>query len=79
MFVLKMDLELENVPYVVAVCIVLHNICELKKDNYLEEWTDSTSTGCFSNGFLAAEAQLPDLMQTVFMMLLCNISFDCNI
>ena len=50
---LFLKLKLESVPYVVAVCIVLCNICEFKKDNYLEEWTDSTSTGCFSNGFLA--------------------------
>ena len=43
----RMDFKLENVPHAVSVCIVLHNMCELYGDNFLEEWTDHLSTGSF--------------------------------
>ena len=41
----RMDFKLENVPHAVSACIVLHNMCELYGDNFLEEWTDHSSTG----------------------------------
>ena len=33
-----MDHQLENVPIVVAACVVLHNMCEMFGDNCREEW-----------------------------------------
>lgn len=36
----RLDLKLENIPHIVASCIVLHNMCELYGDNCLDEWTD---------------------------------------
>ena len=34
----RMDHQLENVPNVVATCVVLHNMCEMFGDNCREEW-----------------------------------------
>ena len=34
----RMDHQLENVPNVVAACVVLHNMCEMFGDNCREEW-----------------------------------------
>ena len=41
----RLDVKLDNVSHVVAACVVLHNICELKKDDFLEEWLQSQPTG----------------------------------
>ena len=35
----RLDFKLENVPHVVAACVVLHNMCEMFGDHCLEEWT----------------------------------------
>ena len=40
----RLDFKLENVPYVVSSCIVLHNMCELYGDNCLDEWTNHSAT-----------------------------------
>ena len=40
----RMDFKLEYIPHVVSACIVLHNMCELYGDNFLEEWTAHPST-----------------------------------
>ena len=32
------DFMLENVPNVVAVCVILHNICEMFGDHFQWEW-----------------------------------------
>ena len=40
----RMDFKLEIAPHVVSACIVLHNMCELYGDNFLEEWTAHPST-----------------------------------
>ena len=37
----RMDFKLENVPHVVAACVVLHNICELYGDSCPEEWAST--------------------------------------
>jgi hypothetical protein len=44
----RMDFKLENVPHVVSACNVLHNMCELYGDNFLEEWTAHSSTDSVS-------------------------------
>ena len=33
-----MDFMLENVPNVVAACVILHNICEVLGDHFQSEW-----------------------------------------
>ena len=33
------DMSLERVPTVIAACCILHNICEVFKENYDERWT----------------------------------------
>ena len=34
----RLDFNLENVPHVVAACVVLHNTCEMYGDMCLAEW-----------------------------------------
>ena len=34
----RMDFVLENVPNVVAACVVLHNLCEMYGDHFESEW-----------------------------------------
>ena len=52
----RMDFVLENVPNVVAACVILHNFCEMYGDHFQSEWevnehtegemdTSHTSTG----------------------------------
>ena len=52
----RMDFVLENVPSVVAACVILHNFCEMYGDHFQSEWevnehtegemdTSHTSTG----------------------------------
>ena len=38
----RLDFKLENVPYIVSACMVLHNMCEMYGDNCLTEWTGHT-------------------------------------
>ena len=33
-----MDFMLENVPNIVAQCVILHNICEMFGDHFQSEW-----------------------------------------
>ena len=33
-----MNFVLENVPNVVAACVVLHNLCEMYGDHFESEW-----------------------------------------
>ena len=33
-----MDFALENVPNIVAACIILHNLCEMYGDHFQSEW-----------------------------------------
>ena len=42
-----MDYHIDNVPHVVAACVVLHNICETLGDRCQDDWVaqdDSSST-----------------------------------
>ena len=34
----RMDFMLENVPNIVATCVILHNICEMFGDHFQSEW-----------------------------------------
>ena len=34
----QMDFALENVPNVVAACVILHNLCEMYGDHFQSEW-----------------------------------------
>ena len=40
----RLDFKLENVPYVVTACVILHNICALHGDDCLDEWIDHSPT-----------------------------------
>ena len=32
------DMNLKNIPTVIAACVVLHNICEINKEQFSDEW-----------------------------------------
>jgi len=34
----RLDFALENVPNVVAACVILHNLCEMYGDHFQPEW-----------------------------------------
>ena len=38
----QLDIDVSNVPDLVAACCTLHNICEAHKDGFNEEWIDGT-------------------------------------
>ena len=41
----QMDIHIDNVPYIITACCVLHNICEVHGDTFNEEWLqDDLST-----------------------------------
>lgn len=37
----RLDVKLENIPSIVAACVVLHNLCKVFGDNCLQEWTSN--------------------------------------
>ena len=40
-----MDIHIDNVPYIITACCVLHNMCEVHGDTFNEEWLqDNIST-----------------------------------
>ena len=39
-FLKRVDMDVDVLTYVVASCII-HNICELRKDDFLEEWLEA--------------------------------------
>jgi len=34
----QLDFALENVPNVVAACVILHNLCEMYGDHFQPKW-----------------------------------------
>ena len=36
----RIDMAVESACYLVAASCILHNICELRKDDFLEEWLE---------------------------------------
>ena len=36
----RLDVDIHDVPEVVAACCVLHNVCEIHKDTFNEEWME---------------------------------------
>ena len=45
-----MDFKLENIPTIVATCVVLHNMCEMFGDSFCDEWSsDNLSQSPYSS------------------------------
>ena len=38
----QIDMDIENVPHVIAACCVLHNLCEVHGDSFNEEWLEES-------------------------------------
>lgn len=36
----RIDMAVRSVCYLVAASCILHNVCELRKDDFLEEWLE---------------------------------------
>ena len=39
------DVELQHIPQAIAACATLHNICEIHKECFHEEWLTMTNNG----------------------------------
>ena len=46
----RMDFKLENIPAVVATCVVLRSMCEMYGDNFCDEWAARQSAQSSSSG-----------------------------
>ena len=55
----RMDYNLENVSNVIAVCVTLHNLCEILGDHCQEEWftTESSLTSHFRGSTFSTAVQ----------------------
>ncbi len=40
-FLKRVDMDVDALTYVVAASCIIHNICELRKDDFLEEWLEA--------------------------------------
>ena len=36
------DMDIAHVPQVIATCCILHNICEIHGDTFVDTWLDSS-------------------------------------
>ena len=34
----KIDMHVDIVPHIIAACCVLHNVCEINRKSFSEEW-----------------------------------------
>ena len=37
-FLKRVDIDVDALTYIVVASCIIHNICELRKDNFFEEW-----------------------------------------
>ena len=44
-FLKRVDMSVESATYTVAASCVVHNICELRRDDFLQEWLDDVREG----------------------------------
>ena len=56
----RLDFKLSNVPSVVASCVVLHNICEMFGDHFLQEWNSPNGPENPSNSCNSSNAHSTD-------------------
>ena len=46
----RTDMDLKHIPNVIATCVVLHNICEIHKEQFNDEWlTEAHGVNCTSS------------------------------
>ena len=61
----RLDVEVSDVPELVAACCVLHNICEVHGDSFNEDWIEGTDVSLLRCSNPAAPSHpLPSSMQT---------------
>ena len=42
-FLKRVDMDVDALTYIVVASCIIHNICELKKDDFLEEWWEAVA------------------------------------
>eukprot|EP00064_Thunnus_orientalis_P003345 superscaffoldBa00000269_g3354 len=40
----RKDVDISTMPDIVAACCILHNVCEINKENFLAEWNIDAGT-----------------------------------
>ena len=61
----RLDVEVSDVPDLVAACCVLHNICEVHGDSFNEDWMEGTDVSLLRCSNPASPSHpLPSSMQT---------------
>ena len=40
----QIDMDIDNVPHIISACCVLHNVCEVHKENFNDEWLQEVDT-----------------------------------
>ena len=68
----RLDFKLENVPYIVSACVVLHNMCEMYGDPSGQISLHQTSP------IQLLQAPLVELMRQTYVMLSCNTCLARN-
>ena len=59
------DMDVSHVPYVVTACCILHNICEIHGDTFVESWLERTQLDePTSNASQATTMQAKDIRDT---------------
>ena len=53
----RLDVDVGDVPEVVAACCVLHNICECYGEEFSEEWLDGVESQGSECSSVAAQPQ----------------------
>ncbi|XP_056155569.1 uncharacterized protein zmp:0000000634 isoform X2 [Lampris incognitus] len=59
------DVDLKIMPDIVAACCVLHNLCELNKEQFLSEWNVAPPQGEDEEGDQPDEGQLNEDVQAI--------------
>ena len=60
------DMDVFHVPYVVTACCILHNICDIHGDTFVESWLERTQLDePTSNASQATTMQAKDIRDTL--------------
>ena len=55
----RLDVDIKDVPEVVAACCVLHNICKIHGEEFSEEWLEGVESQESESGSAAATPAQP--------------------
>ena len=62
----QLDVDISDAPEVVAACCVLHNFCEIHREDFFEDWLEGVqSEACEHSSASATPAQSQDSAVTI--------------